>query len=140
MLTPARSNCPSLMPHDAAASPTPHGHDDPDPPRTDPRLADVGGRCVLPGEKAETALTAAGFSPTEPGEYDHLRLRLGLPDGSRDLISDKSILLESGFEELNGVDWDKGCFMGQELTARTKYRGCRCKSGEASAPVQGPVA
>jgi len=90
---------------------------------TDPRLADVGGRCVLPGEKAETALTAAGFSPTEPGEYDHLRLRLGLPDGSRDLISDKSILLESGFEELNGVDWDKGCFMGQELTARTKYRG-----------------
>ena len=35
----------------------------------------------------------------------------------------KSILLESGFGELNGVDWDKGCYMGQELTARTKYRG-----------------
>jgi folate-binding protein YgfZ len=48
---------------------------------------------------------------------------LGLPDGSRDLVVDKSILLESGFDELNGVDWKKGCYVGQELTARTKYRG-----------------
>ena len=36
---------------------------------------------------------------------------------------EKSILLESGFDELNGVDWQKGCYIGQELTARTKYRG-----------------
>jgi hypothetical protein len=46
-----------------------------------------------------------------------------LPDGSRDLESEKSILLEAGFDELNGVSWSKGCYMGQELTARTKYRG-----------------
>jgi folate-binding Fe-S cluster repair protein YgfZ len=32
-------------------------------------------------------------------------------------------LLEAGFDELNGVDWQKGCYIGQELTARTKYRG-----------------
>jgi folate-binding Fe-S cluster repair protein YgfZ len=32
-------------------------------------------------------------------------------------------LLEAGFDELNGVDWEKGCYIGQELTARTKYRG-----------------
>jgi len=42
---------------------------------------------------------------------------------SRDLVPDKSILLESGFDELRGVDWQKGCYVGQELTARTKYRG-----------------
>src|SRR5438067_12905560 len=36
---------------------------------------------------------------------------------------EKSILLETGFDELNGVDWQKGCYIGQELTARTKYRG-----------------
>jgi len=36
---------------------------------------------------------------------------------------DKAILLENGFDELSGVDWEKGCYMGQELTARTKYRG-----------------
>ena len=52
-----------------------------------------------------------------------MRLELGVPDGSRDLVLDKSILLESGFEELHGVDWEKGCYIGQELTARTKYRG-----------------
>jgi len=39
------------------------------------------------------------------------------------LILEKSILLEAGFDELNGVDWQKGCYIGQELTARTKYRG-----------------
>src|SRR5260370_40191330 len=46
-----------------------------------------------------------------------------MPDGRRDLVLEKPILLESGFDELNGVDWQKGCYVGQELTARTKYRG-----------------
>ena len=45
-----------------------------------------------------------------------------MPDGSRDLSVEKALLLENGFDELNGVDWQKGCYMGQELTARTKYR------------------
>jgi folate-binding protein YgfZ len=54
--------------------------------------------------------------------YDALRLPLGVPDGSRDLQVEKALLLENGFDELNGVDWKKGCYMGQELTARTKYR------------------
>ncbi len=65
----------------------------------------------------------AGFAEAGFTAYDHLRLRLGVPDGSRDLVLEKSILLEAGFDELNGVDWDKGCYIGQELTARTKYRG-----------------
>ena len=42
---------------------------------------------------------------------------------SRDLEAEKSILLEAGFDELHGVSWTKGCYVGQELTARTKYRG-----------------
>ena len=51
------------------------------------------------------------------------RLRLGLPDGSRDMEADRSVLLEAGFDALHGGSWTKGCYMGQELTARTKYRG-----------------
>jgi folate-binding protein YgfZ len=47
---------------------------------------------------------------------------LGVPEGALELGIDKSPLLELGFEELNGVDFDKGCFVGQELTARMKYR------------------
>ncbi len=89
----------------------------------DPRLAALGARCILPRETARAALAASGFVEAPFAAYDRLRLGLGIPDGSRDLVPEKSILLESGFDELNGVDWHKGCYIGQELTARTKYRG-----------------
>ncbi len=89
----------------------------------DPRLAALGARAILSRETARTTLSQAGLSEADFGSYDRLRLSLGIPDGSRDLVIEKSILLESGFDELNGVDWQKGCYIGQELTARTKYRG-----------------
>jgi hypothetical protein len=89
----------------------------------DPRLAALGARVVLPREHIRRALGESGAVESEFAEYDRLRLGLGVPDGSRDLVLDKSILLEAGFDELNGVDWAKGCYIGQELTARTKYRG-----------------
>jgi hypothetical protein len=89
----------------------------------DPRLAALGARAILPRERARAVLADAGITETGFDSYDRLRLSLGIPDGSRDLILEKSILLESGFDELNGVDWQKGCYIGQELTARTKYRG-----------------
>ena len=41
----------------------------------------------------------------------------------QNLEAEKSVLLEAGFDDLAGVSWTKGCYMGQELTARTKYRG-----------------
>jgi hypothetical protein len=89
----------------------------------DPRLASLGARAILPRERARAVLADAGIAETGFDSYDRLRLSLGIPDGSRDLVLEKSILLESGFDELNGVDWQKGCYIGQELTARTKYRG-----------------
>jgi folate-binding protein YgfZ len=89
----------------------------------DPRLAALGARCILPRDSARPALTQAGFSEAGFDAWDRLRLGFGIADGSRDLVLDKSILLEAGFDELNGVDWNKGCYIGQELTARTKYRG-----------------
>lgn len=89
----------------------------------DPRLSAAGLRALLPGDDAAAVLAAAGFAPGAAADYERLRLSLGLPDGSRDLVVDKALLLENGFEELRGVDFQKGCYMGQELTARTKYRG-----------------
>jgi hypothetical protein len=89
----------------------------------DPRLAALGARVILPREHIRQALRDTGAVEADFAEYDRLRLALGVPDGSRDLVLDKSILLESGFDELQGVDWNKGCYIGQELTARTKYRG-----------------
>jgi len=86
----------------------------------DPRLSELGVRVLAPvGQAARlTGLKEASFI-----DYETLRLTLGVPDGSRDLPVEKAFLLESGFDELHGIDWDKGCYMGQELTARTKYRG-----------------
>ena len=90
---------------------------------TDPRLPAVGARALLPACDAENLLETLGFHAADTNSYETLRLEHGLSDGSRDLIVEKSTLLESNFDELHGVDWDKGCYMGQELTARTKYRG-----------------
>jgi folate-binding protein YgfZ len=89
----------------------------------DPRLAQLGGRAVLPRGHSAAALEEVGFAALPPAAYEEARLALGVPDGSRDLVVDRSTLLESGFEELRGVDFQKGCFVGQELTARMKYRG-----------------
>ncbi len=80
----------------------------------DPRLEAAGWR-VLSEIARETNATEA--------EWDAHRLSLGLPDGSRDLEAEKTVLLEAGFDELGGISWTKGCYMGQELTARTRYRG-----------------
>jgi tRNA-modifying protein YgfZ len=80
----------------------------------DPRLPEAGWRLLspmpLPSNATET-------------DYAAHRIALGLPDGTPDLEPDKTLLLEAGFDELHGIAWDKGCYMGQELTARTKYRG-----------------
>lgn len=86
----------------------------------DPRLPQAGVRAIAPAEMEATAL--GGHNGSED-DYQKHRISLGLPEAPFDLEKEKSILLESGFDELSGVDWKKGCYMGQELTARTKYRG-----------------
>ncbi len=80
----------------------------------DPRLPQAGWRILSALDLPSNATVA---------EWDSHRIALGLPDGSRDMEAEKSVLLEAGFDELGGVSWSKGCYMGQELTARTKYRG-----------------
>ena len=86
----------------------------------DPRHPALGARAV--GEAAEAALLRAGAEQAPRAEYDALRIAHGIPDGRRDLVPEKSYLLENGFDELNGVDFEKGCYVGQEVTARMKHR------------------
>ncbi len=99
----------------------------------DPRLPEAGWRLV--GETLPDA-------NSDEGDYDTHRLLLGLPDGTRDSEPDRTVLLEAGFDELNGISWSKGCFMGQELTARTRYRGLLKRrlvpvSGDGALPPPG---
>ncbi len=86
----------------------------------DPRLEQAGVRVLAPADADPRVLGGEAISDDA---YHVHRISLGLAEAPLDLIQDKSILLESGFDELSGVDWTKGCYMGQELTARTKYRG-----------------
>ncbi|WP_281301959.1 MULTISPECIES: hypothetical protein [unclassified Iodidimonas] len=84
----------------------------------DPRHQGIGLRAIL-GKNAESP------APIDPSaqSYEIRRLDLGLLDGSRDYLADKTLALEANLDLLNGVDFTKGCYIGQELTARTKHRG-----------------
>lgn len=55
--------------------------------------------------------------------WDKHRITLTIPDGSRDLIPEKSTMDEARMDQLSAIDYDKGCYVGQELTARMHYRG-----------------
>lgn len=55
--------------------------------------------------------------------WDEQRIRLGVPDGSRDMVIEKSTLIESRVDVFNGISFTKGCYIGQEITARMHNRG-----------------
>ncbi|MDO9708206.1 CAF17-like 4Fe-4S cluster assembly/insertion protein YgfZ [Paracraurococcus lichenis] len=96
----------------------------------DPRLPEAGWRALAPAPLPGADATAE--------DWDRHRLSLGLPEGSKDLVAEQTVLLEAGFDELHGVSWTKGCYMGQELTARTKYRGL-VKRRLVPVAVEGPL-
>lgn len=80
----------------------------------DPRDKRMGG-LILSSENIDSTGTM--------GDYDLKRINLCIPDGSRDMPVDKAIILENRLDELQAIDWNKGCYLGQELMARTKHRG-----------------
>ena len=88
----------------------------------DPRLPALGVRALVPAAELAGLAATHGFAAATPEAYDLMRIAHGVPDGSRDLPVEGALLLENGFDELGGVDWKKGCYVGQEVTARMKYR------------------
>ena len=88
----------------------------------DPRLIIMGKRAILSNNDLKI-FTNLNIRQATIGDYDQRRIINGLPDGSNDMQLEKALLLENGFDELSGIDWQKGCFIGQEITARMKYRG-----------------
>jgi len=111
----------------------------------DPRTEKLGCRLIGPMAEIEAVLHQHDIQASEFSSYDQRRISLGVPDGSRDMEIEKSILLESNIDDLHGIDWEKGCYMGQELTARTKYRGLvkrrlfAFETGESKAVTGEPV-
>jgi len=80
----------------------------------DPRLPNAGWRALVDASDETADATA--------NDYDLHRLSLALPDPC-DCEPERTLLLEANFDLLHGISWTKGCYMGQELTARTHYRG-----------------
>jgi len=81
---------------------------------------------------------------TEPAgpdatDWDALRVSLGVPEAGRELIANDSFILEMGFERLSGVDFRKGCYVGQEVTARMKHK-TELRKGLARVAVEGDAA
>ena len=83
----------------------------------DPRNENLGYRIY--GEKNEIEKLKLLPLP----EYHSLRIHNKVAEGAFDLTKEKSYILEFGFNELNAVDYNKGCYVGQELTARTHHLG-----------------
>lgn len=79
-----------------------------------------------PGTAWYRSYCLPGFTPDASlpfKVYNEKRLALGLPEGSWDMTPEKSIPLECGLDDLGAIDWEKGCYLGQELSARTKHQG-----------------
>lgn len=97
----------------------------------DPRLAELGLRVLLPEGTA-----GAGLSCAETGEdaYHARRIALGVPEGGRDYVFGDTFPHEALFDQLHGVDFKKGCFVGQEVVSRMEHRGSTRKR---VVPVEG---
>lgn len=72
-------------------------------------------------------------------DWDELRVKLMVPEYPADLVPDDSYLLEMGFERLHGVDFRKGCYVGQEVTARMKHK-TELKKGLVRLRIDGDAA
>ncbi|KAI8143600.1 hypothetical protein BJV82DRAFT_611043 [Fennellomyces sp. T-0311] len=92
---------------------------------TDPRVPGFGYRAIVPrNDDIHTLLSAVGdFKELSSDEYTIRRILHGIPEGVADLWPEQSLPLESNFDYMNGVDFRKGCYVGQELTIRTYHTG-----------------
>lgn len=83
----------------------------------DPRLKELGYRALLTQDQL------AKLTLTDDEKYLDQLMTLGIPNGRADMPAEKAIILEYGFIDLNGIDFNKGCYVGQELMARTHHQG-----------------
>jgi tRNA-modifying protein YgfZ len=94
----------------------------------DPRLPELGWRCISqppPGGAAEAAgaAEAGGAELVDAAAYEAHRIALGVPRGSLDFVYGDAFPHEADMDQLHGVDFQKGCFVGQEVVARMEHRG-----------------
>ena len=95
----------------------------PDLTFTDPRNAKLGLRIFVPAELAQKAADAIGAELVDPSAYEAHRIAVGVPRGGLDFMYGDAFPHETNMDRLSGVDFDKGCYVGQEVVSRMQHRG-----------------
>jgi len=93
-----------------------------DPILLDPRNKKLGARLVINLEKLNISLKKLELTSTKQEEYYNLSFNLGIAQKNTDKLKNKLFGIECNYEELNGIDFKKGCYVGQENTSRIKLK------------------
>jgi folate-binding protein YgfZ len=89
----------------------------------DPRDASLGFRILVPGELTQKVADLIGAALVDAGHYEARRIASGVPRGGLDFIYGDAFPHETNMDRLHGVDFDKGCYVGQEVVSRMQHRG-----------------
>ena len=93
-----------------------------DPIFLDPRKKELGARIIVNLEKLYLSLKKLDLSASNIDEYYKFSHEVGIAQKNTDQLKNKIFGIECNFEELNGIDFKKGCYVGQENTARIKLK------------------
>jgi tRNA-modifying protein YgfZ len=89
----------------------------------DPRLPALGLRAIIPAARAAQAAAELAANLVDASVYEAHRIALGVPSGGVDFAYSDAFPHETDMDQLGGVDFDKGCFVGQEVVSRMQHRG-----------------
>ena len=89
----------------------------------DPRLPALGMRIMLPPHRAADAAAGLGATFVDESQYEAHRIALGIPRGGLDFGYGDTFPHEADMDQLGGVDFEKGCYVGQEVVSRMEHRG-----------------
>jgi folate-binding protein YgfZ len=89
----------------------------------DPRAEELGWRILIPPELTTKAAALVGATMTDEAAYEAHRIACGVPRGGVDFSYGDAFPHETNMDHLHGVDFDKGCYVGQEVVSRMQHRG-----------------
>ncbi len=89
----------------------------------DPRQSELGWRILVPSDLADKLTASLGAEPADAAAYEAHRIASGVPQGGIDFAYGDAFPHETNMDRLHGVDFDKGCYIGQEVVSRMQHRG-----------------
>ena len=110
----------------------------PDLAFADPRNGKLGWRILVPEDLAKKAASAIGAEFVDASHYEAHRIASGVPRGGMDFMYGDAFPHETNMDRLHGVDFDKGCYVGQEVVSRMEHRGT-ARTRIVRVRIDGPV-